>query len=121
MDREMDATARGVAPNRVILEGEAIPRDQRHAREPKVGVKFQGVLTVVPKAANARRTATKLSVAGANAVTLSSPRPPSFRPRDTTAPKKSYAQLRADHIADIKSCSVGSIESRRCDVKSSDR
>jgi alpha-L-fucosidase 2 len=102
MDREMDATARGVAPNRVILEGEAIPRDQRHAREPKVGVKFQGVLSVVSETGIAKVYGNELKVAAANAVTLFVTASTSLRPRDTTAPKKSYAQLRAEHIADYQ-------------------
>ena len=102
MDRERDATARGVAPNRVILEGEAIPRDQRHAREPKVGVKFEGVLTALPEGGRMRVEGSNLIVDAANAVTLFVTASTSFRPRDTTAPKKAYTQLRADHVADYQ-------------------
>ncbi len=102
MDREADATARGVAPNRIVLEGEAIARDQRHAREPKVGVRFQGVLTSVPDGGRMRVEGSELIVEAANAATLFITASTSFRPRNTAAPKKSYAQLRTEHIADYQ-------------------
>src|SRR5260370_20597236 len=41
LDREQHATARAAAPNSIILQDQAIPRDPRHAKEPKVGLKLQ--------------------------------------------------------------------------------
>src|SRR5205823_3369549 len=44
--REQDSNTRAMAPDRLSIEGEAIARDDRHALERKVGVKFHGELKV---------------------------------------------------------------------------
>src|SRR5215213_9776791 len=43
LKREQDAQTRVVGPDRLVLEGEAIARGDKHQQERKVGVKFCGV------------------------------------------------------------------------------
>src|SRR5215208_6565793 len=47
LSREQDSKTRVVSPDRVMLEGEAVARGDRHSQERKVGVKFNGLLKVV--------------------------------------------------------------------------
>ena len=49
LDRAQDSKTGAIAPDRVIIEGEAIARGDRHQAERKVGVKFRGVLKVIPE------------------------------------------------------------------------
>ncbi len=46
LDRKRDATTEAKSPDRVLLRGEAIARDDRHVDERKVGVKFSALLRV---------------------------------------------------------------------------
>jgi alpha-L-fucosidase 2 len=105
MTREQDAKARALA-DRVVLEGDAIAHDPRHDQERKVGVKFQGVLRVVPEGGRMRADGDRLIVESANAATLFVAASTSFRERniegDLAAAQKPYAQLRASHVADYR-------------------
>jgi alpha-L-fucosidase 2 len=108
LSREQDSRTRTLTPNRVLIEGEAIARDDRHELERKVGVKFQGVLQVLPEGGNARLEGSEVVIDGANAATLVFAAATSFRHKDLTAgceqylgaAKKPYAQLREAHISD---------------------
>ena len=108
LSREQDSRTRTLTPNRVVIEGEAIARDDRHEFERKVGVKFQGVLQVLPEGGNARLEGSEVVIDGANAATLVFAAATSFRHKDVAAgceeyliaAKKPYAQLRAAHISD---------------------
>jgi alpha-L-fucosidase 2 len=108
LSREQDSRTRTLAPNRVLIEGEAIARDDRHELERKVGVKFQGVLQVLPEGGRARLEGSEVVIDGANAATLVFAAATSFRHKDLAAgceqylgaAKKPYAQLREAHISD---------------------
>lgn len=106
LSRIADAASRIEGTNRLILEGEAIARDPRHAEERPVGVKFQAVLLVVPEGGVMKRAGGDLSVEGADAVTLYLAASTSFRPRDIekdlAAAKRTYADLKARHIAEYQ-------------------
>src|SRR5919197_2044207 len=54
LTREQDVRARAAAPDRVLIEGEAIARGDRHPQERKVGVKFQGALEVLNEGGRVR-------------------------------------------------------------------
>jgi alpha-L-fucosidase 2 len=108
LTREQDSTTRAVAPDRIQIEGEAIARSDRHPSEPKVGVKFLGVLRAVPEGGGMRIENDRLIVTGANTATLFFAAATNFRERDLaaacardlTASNKTYAQLRAAHLSD---------------------
>ncbi len=106
LTREKDAKARIEGSNRIVLEGEAIARDARHAEERPVGVKLQAVLLVVPEGGKMSKSGGDLFVEGADAVTLYLAASTSFRPRDIEhdllAAKRSYADVKARHIADYQ-------------------
>ncbi len=93
----------------MVLEGEAIARGDRHPQERKVGVKFYGVLRVVPEGGRVRADGERVSVEGADAATLLLAAATNFREREPSskcaeqlaaAAAKPYAQLRAAHVAD---------------------
>jgi len=70
LTREQDSKTRAVNPDRVVIEGEAIARGDRHPLERKVGVKFHGVLQVVPQGGTLRVAGTEVRVENANAATI---------------------------------------------------
>ncbi len=108
LTREQDVKMLVVSRNRVAMGGEAIARDDRHTEERKVGVKFQGVLQVMPTGGRTRVDGNDLIVEGANAATLMIAAATNFREKDPAAKceqylaaaKKTYAKLRAAHLAD---------------------
>ena len=108
LTREQDSKTTTVSTNRVVIEGEAIPRDERHQFERKVGVKFRGVLQVVPEGGRMRLSGSETLVEQANAATLLFVAATNFREKDPSAKcdkylaaaTKPYAQLRAAHVAD---------------------
>ncbi|HZS07587.1 MAG TPA: glycoside hydrolase family 95 protein [Blastocatellia bacterium] len=108
LTREADSKTSVVGPDRVVIEGEAIARSERHQQERKVGVRFQGVLRVLPEGGKTRVEGSELVIDGANAATLVFAAATNFREKDVTAKceqylaaaKKPYARLRADHVAD---------------------
>ncbi|HWW77432.1 MAG TPA: glycoside hydrolase family 95 protein, partial [Pyrinomonadaceae bacterium] len=107
--REQDAKTRTAGAGRVLIEGEAIARDERHPDERKVGVKFCGGVQVVAEGGRTRAEGDKVLVEGADAATLLFAAATGFRHGDfaakceqylDAASKKSYATLRAAHTAD---------------------
>jgi len=108
LDREADAKTTIANPNRVVLEGEAIARDERHPGEPKVGVKFQGVLQVLAEGGRVRADGNVQVIEAANSATLVFAAATDFRHKDPaakcdqylSAAKKPYARLRSSHVAD---------------------
>ena len=108
LTREQDSKTRAVNPNRVEIEGEAITRGDRHPLEHKVGVKFHGVLQVLPEGGTIRVAGTEVRVENANAATLVFAAATNFRysdpatkcDRDLIAAKRPYARLRSAHVID---------------------
>jgi alpha-L-fucosidase 2 len=108
LTREQDSKTHTAGSGRVVLEGEAIARDDRHELERKVGAKFQGVLQVLPDGGKMHADGKEVIVDGASAATLLFAAATSLRgtdpaakcEQDLAAAKKSYEQLRAAHVAD---------------------
>lgn len=108
LTRPSDSHTRTVATNRVVLEGEAIARDERHPDEPKLGVKFCAVLNVQATGGLTRVEGTEVIVENADAVTLFLAAATSYRhsdplarcEKDLAAAQKPFAQLRAAHVRD---------------------
>src|SRR5262245_28498476 len=72
LTREVDSRTSVYNPDRVVIEGEAIARDERQKEERKVGVKFQGALQVFAEGGRTQVDPPKneLIVEEANSVTL---------------------------------------------------
>ncbi|MEQ1762302.1 MAG: glycoside hydrolase family 95 protein [Pyrinomonadaceae bacterium] len=95
--------------NRVIIEGEAIARGEKHAMERKVGVKFCGVLQVLPAGGRMRTSGDKVIVENANSAVLLLAAATSFREKNPAAKcsqtlavavRNSFAKLSSAHVAD---------------------
>jgi alpha-L-fucosidase 2 len=110
LTREQDSRTRISGSDRVIIEGEAIARGERHQFERKVGVRFQGVLQILPEGGRdvqMRIEGNEILVEGANAATLLLAAATNFRHADPAAKcerylaaaRKPYAKLRAAHSA----------------------
>jgi len=111
LTRARDSEAHTEKPNLAIIEGEAITRSERHALERKVGVKFRGVVQVSAVGGTTTVTDTEVRVQNANAATLYFVAATDFREKDKSAKceqylaaanRKTYAQLRATHVADYR-------------------
>ncbi len=106
LTRERDAKSYFQGSNRIVLEGEAIARDPRHKEERPVGVKFQAVLLAVPEGGRMTQVRDDLYIEEADSVTLYLAASTNFKPRDIErdllAAKRSYADLKARHIADYQ-------------------
>ena len=108
LTRESDSRTRAVGTNRVIIEGEAVARGERHQFERKVGVKFCGVVQVLAEGGRVRAAGDKVSVEGANAATILFAAATDFRHKDPAAAcaqyldaaRKPFTTLRAAHVAD---------------------
>jgi alpha-L-fucosidase 2 len=108
LTREQDSKTFSDPPDRVVIEGEAIPRDERHAFERKVGVKFRGELEIRHESGSTNLGTDRLEVVGANAATLMFAAATNFREKDAAAKcsqylskaRKPYAELRSQHIVD---------------------
>lgn len=108
LTREADSQTRTGSKDRVIIEGEAIVRDERHPGEPKVGTKFTGLLQVSTEGGRVRSEGNQVIVESANAATLFLAAATNFHHKnplakceaDLAAAKKTYAQLLAAHKAD---------------------
>jgi alpha-L-fucosidase 2 len=108
LSREQDAHTRAQGAERVVIEGEAIARGERHPLEPKVGVRFRGVLHVAPEGGRVRADGKQVVVEDADAATLFFAAATSFRnadpaarcEQDLRAAAKPYAQLLSGHVRD---------------------
>jgi alpha-L-fucosidase 2 len=105
--READSRTSVAAPDRVVLEGEALPHE-KDSQERKVGVKFRGELRVIPDGGTMRVDKDSMVVEGADAATLLFAAATNFRHadpaaacrRDLETAGKRYLVLVASHIAD---------------------
>ena len=108
LTREADSNTTATSPDRVVLEGEAIARGERHHAEPKVGVKFRSVLQVLAAGGRTRIEGDEVRVEAADAATLLlvaattlHRKNPAVRcEQHLVAAKKPYARLRTAHVAD---------------------
>ncbi len=110
LTREQDSQTDTAKPDRLVIRGEAIARGERHELERKVGVKFQGVVKVIPEGGRLSVTGSEVKVETADAATLifaaatnfRSARPAEKCDAYLAAARKPYAQLRAAHVADYQ-------------------
>ncbi len=108
LTREQDGATSIAAPDRVVLEGQAIARGARHALEPKKGVKFSAVLQAIPEGGKLAIRGTEVVVDGADSATLLFTAATDFRHKNTrarcsqylAAASKPYEKLRAAHAED---------------------
>jgi len=108
LTREQDSTTQASASDRLSIKGEAIARDEKHPQERKVGAKFHGELKLRAEGGTTRAEGDKLICEKANSATLLFAAATNFRVVDPAArcadylarAGKSYAQLRAAHVAD---------------------
>src|SRR6266851_2794509 len=71
LNREQDSKTEAVAPDRLVMSGEAIARDtERHAMENKVGAKFYSLLRAVPQGGKVKAEGDQVEVEGADSATL---------------------------------------------------
>ena len=86
MTRELDAAARTEGQDTVLLEGQAFPpKNERHAAEPRAGVRFVGMTRAVADGGRVSATGDALSVKGADAVTLFIAAATNMREKDPAA------------------------------------
>ena len=109
LSREQDSKTEVVAPDRVIMFGEAITHDaQRHPDERKVGAKFYAVLRAIPEGGKLTTAADQVQVEGANSATLLLVAATNLHGQDPKqaceqylkAADKPFNQIRAAHITD---------------------
>jgi alpha-L-fucosidase 2 len=108
LKREQDSRTYTASPARVLIEGEAIARGERHQFERKVGVKFCGLLQVLAEGGRTSAQGDEVKVEGADAATLIFAAATNFRHQNpvarceqyAAAAKKPYAKLRSSHVAD---------------------
>ena len=107
--RQQDSRTRIIGNGRVVIEGEAIARGDRHPDERKVGVKFTGMLDVIAGGGHVASDAEKVVVENANSATLVFAAATNFREKDPAtkcnelladAKRKLFARVRSDHVAD---------------------
>jgi alpha-L-fucosidase 2 len=95
----------------IVMEGQAVARDDRHEQERKVGVGFCGMLKVVPERGRMHAEGGELIVEQANAATLyfaaatnaRHTTPPAKCREDLLASRKSYNTLLKEHISSHQS------------------
>jgi alpha-L-fucosidase 2 len=111
MKREADAVVRTEDDRTVVLEGTSIARDPRHTDEARTGVRFAGMARVVPRGGVVRSSGDRVTVEGADAVTLYIAAATSVRERApleaarktiAAAAARPYERLRAAHVADYQ-------------------
>ena len=109
LTREQDSKTRAIAPDRVVMTGEAIAWDEeRHSMERKVGVKFFAELRAVAQGGRVYVEGDQLKVDNADAVTLFLTAATNLRQENPqraaeqflSSSDKPLSQLRAAHVAD---------------------
>lgn len=108
LGREKDAVSAADSRSRVTIDGEAIADAERQKDERRVGVKFRGILQVVPEGGRMRAEGNRIVIEGANSATLIFAAATNLRGKDPAAicerylagARKPYAALRAAHVAD---------------------
>lgn len=109
LGREADAIASAVAPDRVVLEGQALPHE-KGSEERRVGSKFRAEVRALPDGGRVRVENDRVVVEAADAVTLLLAATTDFRsPKGLAeataaaierAARKPYEQLKSAHASD---------------------
>ncbi len=110
LTREQDSRTRA-ENDTIVMEGQAVARDDRHEQERKVGVGFCGMLKVVPERGRMHAEGGELIVEQANAATLyfaaatnaRHANPPAKCREDLLASRKTYTTLLNEHISSHQS------------------
>jgi alpha-L-fucosidase 2 len=110
LTREQDSQTQATEPDRVVITGEAIARGERHQFERNVGVRFHGILKVIPEGGRLSVSDSDVKVEAAHAATLVFAAATNFRSKSPAercepylvAAKKPYAELRSAHVADYQ-------------------
>jgi alpha-L-fucosidase 2 len=113
LSRERDASTRAAGPDRIVMEGQALPdaTSDRQFGERQTGVRFAASLQAIADEGRVRTDGDALVVEDADAVTLlltaatdvKSPNPADASARAiAAAAQKPFARLRADHVADYQ-------------------
>jgi alpha-L-fucosidase 2 len=111
MTRERDAQSTAIAPDRVVLSGEAIAHgDRSQDWQSAGGVRFTAILRAIPQGGKVAVSDASVTVQGADSVTLVLAASTSYRSenlraeceRQLRAAAKPYAAMRAAHIADYQ-------------------
>jgi alpha-L-fucosidase 2 len=109
--REKDAATRTFGDDTVVMDGQAIAQPPRHADEPKTGVRFTVMVQALADGAPVRADGASVHVGPARSATLliaiaTDAREPSpaaaCRARLKAASARSFARLRASHVADYQ-------------------
>lgn len=108
LTREQDAESSVLASDGLIIQGNAIAREERHQFERKVGVRFVGIVKVKVEGGRVRSIGNEIEVDGASAAVLFFAGATNLRGGDPKercekylkASEKPYARLLEDHIAD---------------------
>jgi alpha-L-fucosidase 2 len=107
LTREADSATGTAAPDRVILQGQAIPHE-KDSQERKVGVNFRGEVRAIPEGGKVRVENGAVVVEGANAAVLLIVAATDFRHPDLAAAcrddlakaAKPYQQLRLEQVTE---------------------
>ena len=108
LSREQDSKTEVLDRQSLAIHGQAIPRGERHAQEPKVGVKFVGLLRANAEGGRVWTSGADLHVANADEATLFFVASTNFRHPDPLKQcerymrvvNKPYASVRANHVSD---------------------
>lgn len=108
LTREQDAETSTLGSDSLIIQGNAIARDERHQSERKVGVRFAGMVRVKAEGGRVRSIGNEIEVEGASAAVLFLAGATNLRGGDPKercenylkASEKPYARVLEDHIAD---------------------
>ena len=109
LNRRQDSRTETAGRDTLIMTGEAIARDEAHSEERKVGIRFTAMLRVIPEGGAVRAAGDRVTVEGADAVTLVLAAATNFRSADPSAKcreyldaaaRQPYADLRAAHVRD---------------------
>ncbi len=114
LSREASAVVRAAGPDRIIMEGQALPdaKNPRQTDERQAGVRFAAALQAVSEGGRVRTDGDALVVEDAEAVTLlltaateiktQGPLVAAAEKAVAAAASRPYAKVRADHVADYQ-------------------
>lgn len=111
LDREADFKTHTLNKDKLVIEGQAIPKGEPYALERQVGVHFQGMLQIIPQGGKIHASTDKIGLEGANSAILLFAAATGYHHKSpakacdqqvTAAAKKDYALLKKNHILDYQ-------------------